>query len=129
MKVIATGTPSFVPTILDNNGVKDWMEWSSSFDNILNRPRTLAQCNDEASVVVVYDLIDMLYKLEAEMEKITAEVKAIIDAKSRKHLEELNGFRDATWPNVDINIAIQEVIADMKSLTSDESDQVIQGCN
>ena len=34
MKAIATGTPNFVPTILDNDGgVKDWMEWSSSFDN------------------------------------------------------------------------------------------------
>ena len=82
MKEIATGTPNFVPTIFDNDGgVKDWMEWSVSFENILTHPRFLAYCNDEASVVVLYDLIDMLYKLEAEISKVTVEVKDLTDAK------------------------------------------------
>ena len=56
----------------------------------------MAYYNDEVDIVVVYDLIDMLYKLELEMGKITIEVKAIIDAKWTKYLEEINGIRDAT---------------------------------
>ena len=36
--------------------------------------------------VVVYDLIDMIYKLEAEISKITIEVKSITDAKWNKYL-------------------------------------------
>ena len=56
MKEIAMGTCSFVPTILDSDGkIKDWVEWSSSFDNILDHPKFLAYWNNEASVMVVYD--------------------------------------------------------------------------
>lgn len=85
MKIIVVGTPNFVPTILDSKGkIKDWVEWSSSFDNILDHPRFLAYYGNEVGVTVVYDLIDVLYKIESQMSKITIEVRSIIDAKWSK---------------------------------------------
>ena len=66
MKTIMVGTPNFVPAILDSEGIlKDWVEWSSSFEDILDHPRFLSFCNNEESVVVVYDMVDVLYKTKA----------------------------------------------------------------
>ena len=60
-----------MPTILESDGiVKDLVEWSTSFDSILNHPRFLAYYNDEAGLAVVYDLIDMLCRIEIEMPKV-----------------------------------------------------------
>lgn len=51
-------------------------------------------------------MIDPLYKVEIEIGKVIAEVKAIKDEKWSKCLDELNTIRDETWPNIDINISI-----------------------
>lgn len=70
MKIIAIGTPNFVPTILEREGkLKDWVEWTYSFENILYHPRFLSFCNNEASPTIVYDMVDMLYKIEVEISK------------------------------------------------------------
>ena len=65
MRTISTGTTNFLPNILDDDGgVKEWLEFSSSFDDILNHSRFMAYYNGEANIVLVYDSLDILYKLE-----------------------------------------------------------------
>jgi hypothetical protein len=123
LKSIALGTPDFIPTILNNEGyVKSWQEWSESFDLILDHPRFIAFSRGESSDQVVYDMIDMTYKIETDMNKITAEGKAITDAKWTKNISELEVVRNTTWPFVDTDIAIWEVIADIKAIPSVEDD-------
>lgn len=67
-------------------------------------------------------MIDLLYKIELEMGKVIAEVKAITDAKWNKCLDELNTIRDVTWPDIDTYISIWEVIAGIKALPSGDCD-------
>lgn len=91
MKIIIVGTPNFIPTILDGEGkIEDWFEWSSSFGNIPYHLKFLSYCNNEVSATSVYDMVDILYKLEVEMSKVATEVKAIIDAKWTKSLEDMD---------------------------------------
>ena len=107
MKIITTGTPNFVSIVWKNEGkIKDWVEWLSSFDNILDHPRFLSFFNNKESITTVYDMIDILYKLEVEMSKIYLEFKAMTDAKWIKYLEELDTIRDIMWPDIDIDITI-----------------------
>ena len=78
MKEISTRTPKFVPSIMDENGsIREWKEWSSYFDDILKHPRFVAYCNNETDVTTVYDMIDLFYKIELDMGKVTIELKAI----------------------------------------------------
>ena len=56
------------------------------------------------------------------MNKLVLESKAIIDAKWSKSLDKLTTVRDATWPDVDIDIIIWEVIVDIKAIPSADSD-------
>lgn len=101
------GTPNFMPTILNNEGyVKSWQEWFESFDLILDHPVFIAFSKGESSAQVVYDMIDMTYKIEVVMKKIIREGKAIIDAKWTKNISELEVVRNTTWPIVDTDIAI-----------------------
>ena len=102
--------------------MKDWVAWSNSFDKILDHPRFVAYKNNETDVLIVYDIIDMLFRIELNMNNSIGDSKAITDAKWNKCLEELNTIKDATWPNVDTNIAILEVIADIKAFPTDESE-------
>ena len=81
----------------------------------------MAYYNGEANIVVVYDLIDMLYKPELEMGKIIIEVKAITYVKYNKWVVELNGIIDATCPDVKNDIVIWKVIAVIKALPSRDS--------
>ena len=45
----------------------------------------------------------------------------MIDAKWNKCLEELNTINEATWLDIDTDVAIQEVIVDVKAFPTDES--------
>ena len=70
---------------MNNEGyVKSWQEWFESFDLILDHPRFLAFSRGESSAVVVYDMIDMTYKIEADMNKIIEEGKAITNVNGLK---------------------------------------------
>ena len=60
MKTIDVGLPNFVSTILYGEGkLKDCVQWSSSFDNILDHSRFSSYCNNETSITKIYDMIDM----------------------------------------------------------------------
>ena len=82
------------------------MAWFDSFDKILDHPRFMAYINNEADVSTIYDIIDMLFKIEINMNKFVGDSKAITDAKCNKCLEELNTIKEATWLDIDIDIAI-----------------------
>ena len=64
----------------------------------------------------------MLFRIELNMNKLVGDSKAIIDAEWNKCIEELNTIKDATWPNVDIDITIWEVIANIKAFPTDDSE-------
>ena len=107
LKSIALGTPDFIPTILNNEGyVKSWQEWSESFDLILDHPRLISFSRGESSDQVVYDMIDMTYKIEADMNKINRECKHMTDAKWTKKIRELEVFRMTTWYFMNTNICL-----------------------
>ena len=123
MKTISTGTPSFVPNILnENGGVKEWQERSSSFDDFLRHVRFVSYCNNESDVSTVCYMVDLLYKIESEVGKVNVEVKAIIDVKWNKRLDELNTITGATWPYIEIDIVIWEVMVGIKTLPFKDSD-------
>ena len=122
MKEITIGAPNFVPSISNKNwNLRDWQECSSSFDDILKHVIFIAYCNNEADVMIVYNMLDVLYKLESKMGKVTIEVKAITDAKWNKYLKELNMIRYATWPYVETDISILKVISCIKALLSTDN--------
>lgn len=52
------------------------------------------------------------------MSKVLREVKSITNSKWNKCIEELNVVRDATWPKIDIDVDIYELIEDIKDLPS-----------
>lgn len=111
MRTISTETPNFVPSIIDENGnVKEWQEWPSSFDDILKHVRFFPYCNNGVDVTIVYYMIGLLYKIESNMGNVTIEVNTITYEKWSKCLNDLNSIGDATWPDIDIGIAIWEVI-------------------
>ena len=123
IKQISEGVVNYIPPILDEGGaLKDWVAWSDSFDKILDHPRFIAYTINKTDVSTVYDIIDMLFRIELNMNKSVGDSKRITNAKWNKCLEELNTIKDATWPNVDTDISIWEVIVDIKSFLVDESE-------
>lgn len=123
MKTISMGILNFIPNILDVNGfIKEWQEWSSSFEHILRHLRFVSYYNNEIDVIFVYDMVDFLFRIESNMRKVTGELKAITNIEWKKGIYELDTIRDATWPNVNTDIAIWEVIVDIISISLVESD-------
>ena len=99
MKQMSEGVINYIPPILEEGGaLKDWLARSDSFDKILDHPRFIAYTNNETDVSTVYDIIDMLFRIEININKSVRDSKAIIDAKWNKCLEELNTVKEATWP-------------------------------
>ena len=85
MKSIAKGVVNYIPPILDDGGaLKDWIARSNSFDKIVDHPRFLAYSNNETNVSTIYDIIDMLFRIELNMNKLVGDTKANTDAKWNK---------------------------------------------
>ena len=82
----------------------------------------MAYTHNEMDVSIVYDIIDMLFRIELNMKKSVGYSKAIIDAKWKKCIEELNTIKDDTWLDVDNDIPIWEVILDIKAFPIDDSE-------
>ena len=123
IKQMSEGVVNYIPPIFEEDGtLKDWVAWSNSFDKILDHPRFIAYTNNETDVSTVYDIIDMLFRIEINMNKSVGDSKAITDAKWNKCVEELNMIKEATWLDIDIDIAIWEVIASIKAFPVDESE-------
>lgn len=123
MKFLIEGVQFFIPSILtEDKIVKGWKGLSDSFDQILDHPFFLSFCHDEVAITWVYEIIDHLYKVELDMNKFILEGKEVTDAKWTNCIDELKGIRDATWPDIDIDIEILEVEVDIKALPSGDSD-------
>ena len=82
----------------------------------------MAYTNNETDVSTIFDIVDMLFRIELNMNSSVGDSKEINDAKWNKCLEELKMIKDATWPNVDMDIAIWEVIVDVKAFLANESE-------
>lgn len=113
---------SFRKIIDDDNKLREWIEWSDSFENILKHWRLIAYSNKETDIDTIFNFIGILYKLEANINKIVIEVQYLIDAKRKKCLNELNMPREATFPDEELGISIWEVIVDIKEIPSRDSD-------
>ena len=123
MKSITKGVVNYIPPILEEGGaLKDWVAWSESFDKILDHPRFLAYTNNEIDVSTIYNIIDMLFRIELNMNKLVGDSRAITDAKWNKCIKELTAIKDATWLNIENDITIWEVISDIKAFPSEDSD-------
>ena len=99
------------------------MSWSESFDNILNHPRFFVYCNNEIDITTIYEITDIVLKIEVNMNKSVGDSKAITYAKWNKRIEELIAIKDATWLDIKNDIAIWEVIAYIKDFPSEDNDQ------
>jgi hypothetical protein len=124
VKFVADGIPLFFSSIVLSDGaVSDWDSWAQSFDIILKHPKFVSFCNKESEISTVYELMDELYKVETDLNKFVTEGRAITDAKWQKCIDELQGVRTATWPDIDTDIEIWEAVAGVKALpTGGDSD-------
>jgi hypothetical protein len=123
-KFVIDGIPSFFASILSSDGaVNDWDNWSQSFDIILRHPKFVSFCNKENDISTVYELMDELYKVETDLNKFITEGRAITDAKWQKCIDEFQGVKAATWPDIDTDIEIWEAVAGVRALpTGGDSD-------
>ena len=111
-----------MPKIIDDEGnLKEWLEWYTSFEDILKHERFFAYCNDETNVATIYDMIGILYKIEMDINKMVVYVKYIEDSKWNIFMNELNTIRGATWLDIKTNINIWEVVADIKAFPYGDS--------
>ena len=82
MKTITNGIPSFIPKIIDDeNKIKEWQEWSDSFDNISKDERFVVYSNRKIGIVTNFYIVDVLYKLKVDMDKKIEKVRALTGAK------------------------------------------------
>ena len=83
-----------IPSILDNaNMVRDWQEWSTSFDDILTRGST-STIFEDTSDSPFHSLVDSLFKAEISLNKFTFESNVIMDARWNKAIQDLQGAKD-----------------------------------
>ena len=84
LRTLSDGMEPCIPSILDSaNIVRDWQEWSTSFDDILTQGSTLTIFED-TSDSPFHSLIDSLFKAEISLNKFVVESKAVMDAKWSK---------------------------------------------
>ena len=109
-----------IPSILDTtNVVKDWQEWSTSFDDILTRGSTSAIFED-TSDSPFHSLIDSLFKAEISLNKFIVESKEIMDARWSEAIQDLQGAKDTDWPTKR-EIYIWEAVGEIKALPAGSS--------
>ena len=105
---------------MDNaNVVKNWQEWSTSFDDILTRGSTLTIFED-TSDSSFHTLIDSLFKAEISLNKFIVESKEIMDARWIKAVQDLQGAKDTDWPTKR-EIYIWEAVGEIKALPAGRS--------
>ena len=68
-------------------------------------------------------MIDMLFKIELYMNKQVGDNKTIAYAKWNKSIKELTSVKDATQLDIENDIAIWEVVVDIKAFPFEHSDQ------
>lgn len=63
--------------------------------NILNHEKVTSNCNSDAGKSSFYEVVDILYIIEMDMNKVITAARAVTDATLIKSLNELNMVRDA----------------------------------
>ena len=117
---MSDGMEPCIPSILDtNNVVKDWQEWSTSFDEILTRGYTSTIFEDTLDSPF-HLLVDSLFKVEISLNKFTVESKVIMDARWNKAIQDLQGAKDTGWPTKR-EIYIWKAVGEIKALPAGSS--------
>ena len=127
VSIIALLSPTdlfmFISILNDDGTFKDYVSWSESFDNIPSHHNFLAYCNNETDITTIYEITNMLFRIELNVNKSIGDGKVITDAKWNKSVEELTTIKDATQLNIENDIAIWEVVSNIMAFPSKDSDQ------
>ena len=82
MKVLTNCFYSLILSIINSGDkIKDFNEWSSSFDHIIDFPQVVSIFQDGIDECLFNELIDTLFKVETERNRFTIEGRVITDAK------------------------------------------------
>ena len=120
LRTLSDGIEPCIPSLLDDaNVVKNWQEWSTSFDDILTRGSTLTIFED-TSGAPFHMLIDSLFKAEISLNKFIIESKATVDARWNKAVQDLQAAKDTDWPTKR-EIYIWEAVGEIKALPAGSS--------
>ena len=121
MKILTDGFYSLIQSILDsNNKIRDWGEWSSSFDHVEELPQVATIFEGDTDELAFHELIDTLFKIENEMNRFKVEGKATTDARWHKSIEELAIVKTSEWPTKR-EIFLWEVVTKTKAIPTGDS--------
>ena len=120
LRTLLDGIKPCIPSVLgDANVVKNWQDWSTSFDDILTRGSRLTIFED-TSDSSFHTLIDTLFKAEISLNKFIIESRAIVDARWNKVVQDLQVAKDTDWPTKR-EIYIWEAVGEIKALPAGSS--------
>ena len=95
MKVLTSGFHSLILFVLDSDSkVKDFNNWSNSFYHIVDLPQVASIFHDDIDELLFNELIDILFKVETEMNRFTIEGKVITDVRWQKTVNELATIKE-----------------------------------
>lgn len=115
LKVLSNGLEPCIPSILSaTNELRDWQEWSTSFDGILTQETTIAVFED-TSDSPFHTLVDSLFNEEIDLNKFIVEEKAVVNARWTKAIQDFQGVEEIEWPTKR-EIYVWEVVGEIKAL-------------
>lgn len=114
LKFLSDGIEPCVPSVIDAiNNLRDWQEWSTSFDDILTW-ETIVAILEDTSIFPFHTLIDSLFKAEIDLNKFFVEAKAIMNARWTKTMQDFQVVKEIEWPTKR-EIYVWEAIGEIKA--------------
>lgn len=81
LKGFSNGIEPFIPSVIDaTTNLRDWQEWSTSFDDILTW-ETIVAALEDTCVFPFHTMIDSLFKAEIDLNKLFIEEKVVMNAR------------------------------------------------
>ena len=115
LKVLSDGIEPCVPSLINaTNNLRDWQEWSTSFDDILTWETTLAILED-IYVFPFHTLIYSLFKEEIDLNKFFVEAKSVMNARWTKAMQDFQVVKETEWPTKR-EIYVWEAMGEIKTL-------------
>lgn len=94
MKILSEGIKSCIPPILDaDKKLRDWIEWSDSFNSVLTQEKISLVFKDENDTPF-NDIIDSFFKVEININNFLVESKAITYSRWNKAVKDLDEVKD-----------------------------------
>ena len=117
LKFLTDGIEPCIPSITDaTNSLRDWQDWSTSFEDILTREAKVAVLED-TFVLPFHTLIDSLFKVEIDLNKFVVEAKAVMNTKWTKATQDFQAVKETEWPTKR-EIYVWEAVGEIKALQS-----------